>query len=151
MAEQLVTEVLVQVDVQTFAVTVYVGALNLKGFKVNFTLILLKVIFDGGAYSGVVRLCLKSLNGQNDGQCRHKGLHTPGHTLMELLFELGQLVDDSRYLFLEILDESAVVSLGVTRLSMADAGNELIVNAEQVNNQLLSFILIRTGNEFLIY
>ena len=149
--EQLITEILVQVDVQTLAVTAYVRAFNLERLEVEFTLILLKVVPDLGAYGSVVRLSLNISGGQNDGQCRHKGPHKPGHTVKGLLFELGQLVNDSRNLLLEIFDKSAIVSLGVTRLSVADTGNELVVNTEKVNNQFLGGLLVGAGNQLLIY
>ena len=69
--EQLIAEVLVQVDVYTAAVAVYVGMLNLEILEVDIRLILLKVLPDFCAYSGIVRLSLEARNGQYDGQCRH--------------------------------------------------------------------------------
>ena len=151
LTEKLITEILVQVDVQTAAALADVGTLNLKRLEVKITLILLKVIPHSGAYGSIVRLSLNGNGGHNDGQCRHKGPHKPGHTVKGLLFKLGQLVNDSCYLLLEIFDKSAIVYLGVTRLSVADTGNELIVNAEQVNNQLLGGSLVGAGNKLLIY
>ena len=78
MTEQLVTEILVQENIQTAAVTAYVSALNLKGLKVYVALVLFKMVLYACAYSSIVRLCIKT-DGQYDGQRRHDDSSAPEH------------------------------------------------------------------------
>jgi hypothetical protein len=59
LTEKLVTEILVQVYVQTLALTAYVGALHLESLEVKIALVQFKVIPYSGANSGIVRLSLK--------------------------------------------------------------------------------------------
>lgn len=77
-AEPLVTEILVKIDVNTTAVTVYVCTVNLKAFEVQVSLICLKMLFNAGA-NGSVCLGLQAQNRQYDGQRRQQSSHAPEH------------------------------------------------------------------------
>jgi hypothetical protein len=78
-AEPLVTEILVKIDVKTAAVTVYVCTVNLKAFEVQVSLISLKMFLYTGADSGIVRLGLQAQDRQYDGQRRQQSSHAPEH------------------------------------------------------------------------
>ena len=68
-----------------------------------------------------------------------------------LFLKLGEFVNDLGYALLEVFDQLAVVFLGITGLSVADAGNEFVVYTEKVNDELLGLVLVRAGNQLLIY